>query len=279
MNRHRARTAPCLRFPVLAMLILGVASTVGGCGAVQTKAQAPLGSTMLKPTQEDRDAGLVGAAPGFNVRTYRIIAVDRVAISDPEIKDGDDRKLANVMASFFQSELVRRLRASALFDRVVNLAEDPTPIQADKVLKLEAMITQLSGGSRALRFWVGFGAGRSQAQAETRFTDASSKQVVLVTADRRVVVISEALSLDYGGDSEGLLKQSFDNMARDLVKFLTRLGRVEVPPPSPPSPLMSPPATRSLEERLTELNDLKAAGKITDEEYATLRRQVIESHR
>jgi hypothetical protein len=278
MNCHRARIAPCLRFPVLAMLIFGFASAVGGCGAVQTKAHEPLGSATLKPMQEDKDAGLVGVASGFNVRAYRIIAVDRIAVTDPEIKDGDGRKLADAMAIFFQSELVRRLRASGLFDRVISLAENPAPTQDDKVLKLEGMITQLSGGSRALRFWVGFGAGRSQAQAETRFTDASSKQVVLVTADRRVVVISEALSLDYGGDSEGLLKQSFDNMARDLVKFLTRLVRDVASPPSSP-PLMSPPVTRSLEERLTELSDLKAAGKITDEEYATLRRKVIESHR
>lgn len=51
----------------------------------------------------------------------------------------------------------------------------------------------------------------------------------MVTADRRVAAISEALSLDYGGDSEGLLKQSFDNMARDLVRFLVRLSRGEAP--------------------------------------------------
>jgi len=52
---------------------------------------------------------------------------------------------------------------------------------------------------------------------------------VMVTADRRVAAISEALSLDYGGESEGLLKQSFDNMARDLVRFLGRLTRGEAP--------------------------------------------------
>jgi hypothetical protein len=39
------------------------------------------------------------------------------------------------------------------------------------------------------------------------------------------------------------------------------------------------PAARSLNERLTELSDLKAAGKITEEEYATMRRKVIESYR
>jgi hypothetical protein len=51
----------------------------------------------------------------------------------------------------------------------------------------------------------------------------------MVTADRRVAAVSEALSLDYGGDSERLLKQSFDNMARDLARFLVRLGRGEAP--------------------------------------------------
>ena len=50
------------------------------------------------------------------------------------------------------------------------------------------------------------------------------------------------------------------------------------PPPSPPLPT-SPPVTRSLNERITELIELKAVGKITDVEYATMRRKVIESYR
>jgi hypothetical protein len=60
------------------------------------------------------------------------------------------------------------------------------------------------------------------------------------------------------------------------------LGDTPEPPASStavPAAAPTAPASRSLEERLNELDALKAAGKITEEEYATLRRRVIDSHR
>jgi hypothetical protein len=46
----------------------------------------------------------------------------------------------------------------------------------------------------------------------------------MVTADRRVAQMGF-----FGGDSRDHLKESFDDMARDLAKFLTRLSRGEAP--------------------------------------------------
>ena len=211
------------------LLLVALSACLPGCGAVQTKAHDVVGTSNLQPTQADKDAGLVGISPGFQLKDYRVIAVDRFAVSPEDIKDEDDKALAASMPIFLQLQLVRRLRDSGLFDKVVNLTEAQLPTGPERALKLEGTITRLTGGSRALRFWVGFGAGRSKAQVETRFVDGQSGRIVLVTADRRVAAISEALSLDYGGDSEGLLKQSFDNMARDLGRFLVRLDRGEAP--------------------------------------------------
>ncbi len=50
--------------------------------------------------------------------------------------------------------------------------------------------------------------------------DADSGQVMLVTADRRLA----SMGL-FGGDDEDFLRESFNNMARDLVKFLVRLPK------------------------------------------------------
>lgn len=223
------RTRVARPLTILTVLALSLVSV--GCGAIQTKAHEPVGVGALKPTQEDHHAGLVGIAHGFDLKVYRIIAVDRISVSAPEVKDDEDKKLAAQMSSFFQAELVGRLRASGLFERVVNLSETAFEPGVEKALKLDGTITHLSGGSRALRFWISLGAGRSKAQAEIRFVDVQSGQPVMVTADRRVGAISEAASIDYGGDSEDLLKQSFDNMARDQVKFLERLARGEAPKP------------------------------------------------
>lgn len=214
---------------LMTLVLAGTSIGAAACGAVQTKAHDAVGAGQLQPTVEDRDAGLVGISSSFDVKSYDVIAVDRFSVAPEDIKDEDDKQLAASMPAFFQSELVRRLRASGLFGKVINLAETPLQPGTERALKLEGTITRLAGGSRALRFWIGLGAGRSKTQAETRFVDLQNGQIVMVTADRRVGAISEALSLDYGGESEGLLKQSFDNMARDLVRFLVRLSRGDAP--------------------------------------------------
>jgi uncharacterized protein DUF4410 len=98
--------------------------------------------------------------------------------------------------------------------------------------KLQGQITEVSGGSRGLRFWVGLGAGRSRVQIETRLIDADTGAVLLVTADRHIGVMSEAASLDYGGSSKHLLEQTFSDMARDFAQFLKRVAAGQGPSPN-----------------------------------------------
>jgi len=209
----------------VASLIAVLSLALGGCiGAMQTTAKEPRGSGGLQPTLEDKDAGLVGIVPGFQLKDYSVVVVRQFAVTEPEVNDADDRALAAEMPSFLQSELIRRLRESGLFTRVVNASEVAYTPGSEKALVLEGEITRLAPGSRALRYFVGFGAGRSKAQAETRFVDAQSSQPVLVIADRRVAAYGI-----FGGDSREHLRESFDDMARDLAKFLVRLSKGEAP--------------------------------------------------
>jgi hypothetical protein len=212
----------------LLALVLAIALT--GCyGAQQTSPDDAVGAGGLKPVLEDKDAGLVGLAPGFNLKTYQVIAVEPFPVTDSNVKDDDDRKLAASMSAFLQSELVRRLRETGIFSRVVNLAETTMPQTQDRVLKLSGMISRLGEGSQALRMFFGlYGAGRTRTQVEMRFADARTGEVKLVTADRRIASMGM-----WGGDSKDHLKESYDDMARDLGKFLTRLSRGELPTAKP----------------------------------------------
>lgn len=215
------KTGRCPLFPVLAILSL----VLGGCiGAMQTTAEGPVGAGGLKPTQEDKDAGLVGIASRFSLKDYPVVVVRLFKVTEPEVNDDEDRRLVAELPPFLQGELVRRLRESGLFTRVVNASETEYTPGAEKALVLEGEISRLAPGSRALRYLVGFGAGRSKAQTEMRFVDAQSGQPVLVTADRRVAAYGI-----FGGDSRDHLRESFDDMARDLGRFLVRLSRGEAP--------------------------------------------------
>ena len=218
----------------LVSLALALAVVLGGCvGAQQTRADDPVAVGNLKPVVEDKDAGLVGLAPGFNVKNYPVVAIEPFPVTDPAIKDDRDRKLAASMSAFLQGELVRRLRETGVFTRQstdfarkdIVLSETTMPAPPERMLKLSGTITRLGEGSQAMRMmWGAYGAGRTRTQVEMRFVDARTGDVKLVTADRRIASVGL-----WGGDSKDHLKESYDDMARDLGKFLTRLARGESP--------------------------------------------------
>jgi hypothetical protein len=199
---------------------------LGGCiGAYQVSPDNVQTVGGLTPNVEDKDAGLVALAPGLDIKTYKVVAVDRFPVTDPAIKDEGDRRKAAEMSTIFQSELVRRLRDSGLFSRVVNLSETEFRPGPERTLRLEGVITRLGEGSQAARAFAGlYGAGAARAQAEMRFVDTQSRQPVLVTADRRRASVGV-----FGGDTKDHWKESFDDMARDLGKFLVRLSNGQAP--------------------------------------------------
>lgn len=204
---------------------MAVALGLAGCiGAMQTQATDVVGAGGVVPAVEDKDVGLVGFRQGFDVKAYTVLAVEKLPVAPEVINDDEDRKVAAAMPSYFQSEMVRRIREANLFARVVNLSETSFTAGTERALRLQGKITQLDPGSRALRYFVGFGAGRSKAQAELQFVDVQSGEVVMVIADRRVAAYGI-----FGGDSEEHLQESFGDMARDLARFLTRLSKGETP--------------------------------------------------
>ena len=89
---------------------------------------------------------------------------------------------------------------------------------------MEGAITRLGRGSQAMRYLVGYGAGAARAQADMKFVEVPSGKVVMVVADRRI-----ASAGAFGGSDREHLRESFDDMARDLAKFLVRLSKGEAP--------------------------------------------------
>lgn len=196
-----------------------------GCGSTRSTPDNPVSAGGLTPSISDKDAGLVAVAPGFDIGKYKIIAVEKVPVTDPDTKDEGDLRFAAKISLAFQLELVRRLRESGLFQQVVNASEaefKPTDVPA---LRLRGAITRLGRGSQAARYFGGlYGAGATRAQADMQFTEGASDRVVIVTADRRRATMGL-----FGGSDEEHLQESFDDMARDLARFLVRLSKGEIP--------------------------------------------------
>jgi hypothetical protein len=112
-----------------------------GCiGAYRVTPVEPAGAGSPGPLIEDPEAGLVSVAPGFRQADYPVILVDLFKVSDSEIKDTEDRHLAGLMPSLLQSEVIARLRAAGLFDRVINLADGGTAPPNVRALRLAGAI-------------------------------------------------------------------------------------------------------------------------------------------
>lgn len=223
----KPRMALC-RDRLVRLVVLAISVLALGCyGPYRVSPDDSAGAGGLKPTRSDRDAGRVGVAPGVDLRGYRMAAVAKFPVVDPSVKDDDGRRLADAMSTFLQSEVVRRLRESALFDRVVNLSETEYRPGDETALRLDGEITRLDEGDQTLRAIFGvYGGGAARVQAETHIADMRSGQVVIVTADRR-----QATMGIWGGVSENHIRNALDDIARDLAKFLVRLSKGQAPAP------------------------------------------------
>lgn len=209
---------------LLGLCLVFLAAIVAGCvGAQQTSPDNVLSAGGLTPNVKDKDTGLVALAPGFDIKKYKTIAVTLLPVTD-RMEDDGDRRFAAEMSTYFQGELVRHLRSSGLFLRVVNSGESEFKPGAETTLKVEGAITRLGRGSQAVRYLVGFGAGAARAQADMKFVEVPSGKVVMVVADRRIATAGQ-----FGGSDREHLRESFDDMARDLARFLVRLSKGEAP--------------------------------------------------
>ncbi len=208
-------------------VVLLVSLVVGGCAAATAPAVPPgLQSTGPAPTRPDRGAGLVGIANGFELRGYQAIAVDRFEVSDASVQGERDRAAADRAVALLHAELLRQLAATGLFPDVINLAGGIPAGDGRPILRLEGAVTRFDPGSATLRYFVGLGTGRSTVEVLTRFVDGRSREVVMVTFDRRVSPFDF-----FGGSDHDGLGDSVTALARGLADFLARLARGEAPQP------------------------------------------------
>lgn len=212
----------------LRLLAIGVSLLVAGCtlGATQIAPVDAVGTAQLKPTQKDADAGRVGIRPGFDLRKYSAIAVVPFPVTDAGAKGKDEIQLTVTMPPFLQAELVGRLRVAKVFTHVELVREGNAPPAGERLLRLEGRITRLAAGDDTNAFvpfsgWIRL-ADRMKAQIETSLVDVATGEIMVVTADRREAPNSGFQS------AESYVKDSFEAMARDLVKFLERVAKGEV---------------------------------------------------
>lgn len=115
------------------------------------------------------------------------------------------------------SRFVSALQEKDLF-KAVRVAEDSETLEAPAVV-VEGKFITLDPGSRAKRYFAGFGAGKSSVKVTGTVKDASGKTLATFT-QRRVGAMGVG-----GGDSLGKLMSDSRKIGEDIANFLAKWAR------------------------------------------------------
>ena len=191
------------------VLIAVAASIALGSAMAATRTDDPAPVRSIKGGILDQIKLYVGQPPA----TTRV-AIRQFTASDSDLvgeKKDETKTLQADGPRLLSDRFVERMKELGPFTDVVTLGpDDPAPAEG---LVIEGKFTELDPGSRAKRYLVGFGSGKS-AVAVAGSVKASGTEVASFE-QRRVGVMGMG-----GGDSLGKLVSDTKNIGEDLAKFL-----------------------------------------------------------
>jgi hypothetical protein len=149
------------------------------------------------------------------------VVIRPLSATDADLVNGDKkdetRKMQVDGPKIFTDEFVAKLKGMGPFTEVLALDAGSAPPAG--ALVIEGKFTEMDPGSRAKRYVVGFGAGKSGVTVEGSIKSADGATIATFQ-QRRIGVMGVA-----GGDSMGKLIADTKNIAEDLAKFLSEWAK------------------------------------------------------
>lgn len=169
------------------ILILMTAMMVAGCTTVTVTPESA-----VAPTQ-----------------TYKAVVLKKVAVSDPEF---------GYLGPFFQEAFIRRLKELKSFGEVSAESADKNGSANPQTILISATLTKVDKGDAALRFLVGFGAGREHVTAQVNIMSVDGKRLGQFKVRK---AYSGGAGIGGVGflDIEGLTQQVGEQCAQSLVDW------------------------------------------------------------
>jgi hypothetical protein len=136
-----------------------------------------------------------------------------------EARQQEAQTMKNEGPRVLSERFVATLEKGGPFKKVVELkADEPVP---EGAIVVEGKFLTIDPGSRAKRYWAGFGAGKSSVKVSGVVKDAGG-QTLATFEQRRIGTMGVG-----GGDSLGKLMSDSRSIGEDIAKFLARWGRGE----------------------------------------------------
>jgi len=148
-----------------------------------------------------------------------VLPLDTESAKLPPRDDNTYKPVKEVLAK--ADEIFRKGLKDKVADKIKIVFEDRVPPKEDqateeKVLILKGRITEINPGSRALRIWVGFGAGKSRVEVEGELADAKSQKILLKFKQGRIAAMDAR-------NYEKTLQSDLERIGKDIGNLLKEL--------------------------------------------------------
>ncbi len=148
---------------------------------------------------------------------YKALIIRDFPLDQAVLKNMNDEELSRFQAlkpklvELLSEEFAKRMQSKKLFDRVGRNGDT-----GPQTLILEGGVSKIDVGNRALKFWVGFGAGKSTLTLYGKLIDGATNEVLAVFEND----YHDKFSL---AEMERIFDEDTKNFAKDLVEFIEKL--------------------------------------------------------
>jgi len=152
-------------------------------------------------------------------KKYKIIVIKDFSLDGTDIQQVDETKhpdfkdVVNQLGKSVPDSIASHLKSWGVFEKVIREGE---VVSDDEAVILEARFTKITSGSRAARFFVGFGAGSSTVGIEGKLIDKKTGEI-LATFENNTH--SPASMATY----HSVLPADGANNARKIATFIKKL--------------------------------------------------------
>lgn len=151
----------------------------------------------------------------FKLADYKEIVIAPFTSEGVKLPDKDDNSYDSARRALAESPEYLAGGLNGLLDQKVYLLGDDKEPKKAGVLLIRAKVTVMDPGSRAARYWVGFGAGAARTEIEAEIIDTKTGETLLrFTQQRRSGVGA------YGGDYEELMQRNLNTIGEDVAHML-----------------------------------------------------------
>ena len=110
--------------------------------------------------------------------------------------------------------MTAELKSKGIFKNIVR-----NDVPTEKSIVLEGRFSEFNAGSRALKMFVGFGAGKAYLKFKGRFIDGTTGKELALFEDRETGYLGSMSALSY----EDLFPHQAKGIGENLAKFLIQL--------------------------------------------------------